>query len=231
MTEGVSGHWGDVAPLGELVELKRRYRFRLLLDESFSLGTLGRSGKGALEEFGVERKDVEVASADLANAIATVGGFCVGEVGVVSHQRLSGAGYCFSASQPPYMAVAATEALNILEEEGEGLVTTLRQNIKIFQQALDIESVGGGWQVNGSEKSPLMHIRCASKQSSDDIYVFESIHKSCLANRVLVGVPKYVENETFPPPPSVRIAISVQHSHSDLVHAASVLRKAILDAI
>lgn len=51
----------------------------------------------------------------LDTALASVGGFCAGKRYVIDHQRLSGLGYCFSASVPPMMAAAAIEALNIME--------------------------------------------------------------------------------------------------------------------
>jgi Aminotransferase class I and II len=53
--EGVYANYGDIAPLDEIVALKNKYNFRLVLDESASLGTLGDSGRGALEHFGVRR--------------------------------------------------------------------------------------------------------------------------------------------------------------------------------
>lgn len=55
----------------------------------------------------------------LDTAVASVGGFCAGKRHVIDHQRLSGLGYCFSASVPPMMAAAAIEALNIMQSEPE----------------------------------------------------------------------------------------------------------------
>ena len=49
--------------------------------------------------------------------MASIGGFCAGEREVVDHQRLSGLGYCFSASLPPYLATAAIGALDRLEQD------------------------------------------------------------------------------------------------------------------
>ena len=52
---------------------------------------------------------------DAGNALSSVGGFCCGNHEMVDHQRLSGLGYCFSASLPPYLATAAIGALDVLE--------------------------------------------------------------------------------------------------------------------
>ena len=49
--------------------------------------------------------------------MASVGGFCAGKSYIVDHQRLSGLGYCFSASVPPMMASAAIESLKEMEKD------------------------------------------------------------------------------------------------------------------
>lgn len=71
----------------------------------------------------------------LENAIAATGGFCCGRSFVVGHQRLSGLGYCFSASLPPLLATAAKEALNIIDCEPER-VQRLNKISKQFHQGL-----------------------------------------------------------------------------------------------
>lgn len=55
----------------------------------------------------------------LENAIGSIGGFCVGTTFIVDHQRLSGLGYCFSASTPPLLAQAAISALDHFENKPE----------------------------------------------------------------------------------------------------------------
>ncbi|VDL80092.1 unnamed protein product [Nippostrongylus brasiliensis] len=69
------------------------------------------------EHFGVPIVDVDMVMASLENAMASTGGFCVGRSYVVGHQRLSGLGYCFSASLPPLLATAASEGLRIIDEQ------------------------------------------------------------------------------------------------------------------
>ena len=78
-------------PLARLVELKDKYKFRLMLDESFSFGALGATGRGVTELFDVPIARVEILTVSLAHALASIGGACVGTSEVVDHQRLSGA--------------------------------------------------------------------------------------------------------------------------------------------
>ena len=60
--------------------------------------------------------DVDVLCAGMDMSLSTVGGFCVGSHQVVDHQRLSGAGYCFSASSPPYTSTAGSLLSSTLKE-------------------------------------------------------------------------------------------------------------------
>jgi serine palmitoyltransferase len=55
-------------------------------------------------------------SGSLEWAIGSIGGFCVGSSFIIEHQRLSGMGYCFSASLPPLLAQAAISALDRFQE-------------------------------------------------------------------------------------------------------------------
>lgn len=94
---------------------------------------------GITEHYGVDPIDIDLIMVSLENAIATTGGFCCGRSYVVGHQRLSGLGYCFSASLPPLLAVAAKEALKIIDEEPErvqGLAKISKQFHKGLTEAL-----------------------------------------------------------------------------------------------
>jgi serine palmitoyltransferase len=228
IVEGVYANYGDIAPLNRIVDLKEKYLFRLILDESMSLGVLGASGRGALEHFNVDRADVEIAIADLANAFATVGGVCVGERAVVSHQRLSGAGYCFSAAQPPFLATAATEAVKVLETCGAGLVNQCRTNVTAFRRSLNMPALReAGWHVDGDTLSPLMHIRAEPGRTVPES-VFFKIQQACIAENVLIAAPRYVSAETFQPAPSIRISVSAAHDIAMIENAARVICKVLI---
>lgn len=91
-------------------------------------------------------------------AVASIGGFCVGSHFIVEHQRLSGLGYCFSASLPPMLCQAAISALNRFEEEPH-IFKELQENSmllhKIFLQFSKL-------QIKGSEISPVKHLYIAT---------------------------------------------------------------------
>lgn len=74
--------------------------------------------------------------------MGSVGGFCVGDRETVEHQRLSGSGYCFSASLPPYLAVAGNNMLRLLQPDqsgniaGKELLALLQRKIRTFREQL-----------------------------------------------------------------------------------------------
>lgn len=74
--------------------------------------------------------------------MASVGGVCVGKRYIIDHQRLSGLGYCFSASVPPMMAAAAIEALNIMESSPE-MFSKLQAKTALFYDLLQQYVISG----------------------------------------------------------------------------------------
>eukprot|EP00178_Gracilaria_changii_P020285 TRINITY_DN588_c0_g2_i1.p1 TRINITY_DN588_c0_g2~~TRINITY_DN588_c0_g2_i1.p1 ORF type:complete len:549 (+),score=123.52 TRINITY_DN588_c0_g2_i1:181-1647(+) len=229
IVEAIYANSGHVAPLHRIVALKNKYKFRLLLDESFSIGVLGDSGRGALQQFGVQRSDVEICTADLGNAIASVGGFCVGNAEVVEHQRLSGAGYCFSASQPPFLAAAATAALRVVEQQGESLVCRLRSNIKLMKSLLhEAPLKNAGWYIDGHQLSPLLFARRIDDDA--DATLFTQVQKRCLEDGILISRPVYCHDELSVPKDALKITVSAIHSEQMIRNAAEVLMRHLLDA-
>ena len=92
--------------------------------------------------------------ASMSNTLASTGGFCVGSNEVVDHQRLSGAGYCYSASAPPFMMRAASFALRCMTEDPE-LVADLRDKIDFtWNRAAEIH----GLRVVSDVRSPLIYL-------------------------------------------------------------------------
>ena len=116
IVEGLYRNWGTIAPLKEIVKLKEEYHYRLIVDDSHAIGTLGKNGRGSLEHAGLKPMvHAEIITFSLENALGSVGGMTVGSEEVVDHQRLSGAGYCFSASAPPFLSKVCLASVRRLE--------------------------------------------------------------------------------------------------------------------
>ncbi|KAL0365175.1 UNVERIFIED_CONTAM: Long chain base biosynthesis protein 1, partial [Sesamum angustifolium] len=77
---------GQIAPLDEIIKLKEKYRFRVILDESKFFWSSGSSGRGLTEHFNVPIEKVDIVTAAMGHALATEGGFCTGSARVIDHQ-------------------------------------------------------------------------------------------------------------------------------------------------
>lgn len=127
VVEGLYQNTGMVCPLKEVVALADQYKFRVLLEESMALGTLGETGRGCCEHWGLPTTAVSIVCASMSTALASIGGFAVADAPITSHQRLSSTGYCFSASLPPFNATAAISALQIMQKD-VGRIAAVRRN-------------------------------------------------------------------------------------------------------
>lgn len=139
VTEGLFELTGDVTNLPKLVELKERYKFRILLDETWSFGVLGRTGRGLTEAQNVDAQHVDMIVGSLSGPLCAGGGFCAGAKDVVEHQRITSSAYTYSAALPAMLAMAASETVHLLESNPE-ILTQCRDNIKAMRAQLDPKS-------------------------------------------------------------------------------------------
>ena len=227
VVEGLYKNLGTIAPLDKIVQLKHKYHYRLMLDESFSFGVLGPTGRGALEHYKkVPMVDAEIISISLENSLGSIGGVTVGNEEVVDHQRLSGAGYCFSASAPPFTASAAVASLNYLESNPQ-ITKQVQTNTQFLYQLL-VEQLTSIKQtklvVTSDKRSPIvvLQLERESKHESD---IMCEIMKECLIRDVAVvatGQDSSSHKRTELAP-AIRITVSSLHSEDDLQKAANAL--------
>ena len=116
-----------------------KYKFRLVLEETFSYGVLGRTGRGITEHQNVDATLVDMIIGSLAGPVCAGGGFCAGNADIVDHQRISSSAYTFSASLPAMQATTASETLLLLQENPD-LIKQLRENTRIVRAQLDPRS-------------------------------------------------------------------------------------------
>lgn len=164
VAEGIYLNTGEMCPLRELVKLRSQYKLRLFLDESVSFGTIGKSGRGLTEFLAVDKTEVDLISASLEAATESVGGFCVGSHFIVEHQRLSGLGYCFSASQPPLLTQAAITALNVFEKEPKLFKTLNEVSEKVDKKLRELTRL----ELRGHPISPVKHLYLRDDKSTEE---------------------------------------------------------------
>lgn len=114
--EGIYSMDGDYPDLPRYVEIKRRHRVFLMVDEAHSLGVMGPRGYGIREHFGLDGADVDIWMGTLSKTLAGCGGYIAGETALIEHLKFLAPGFLYSVGMPPPMAAASLAALRRLRE-------------------------------------------------------------------------------------------------------------------
>ena len=118
ITDGVFSMTGDVCKLKEIIELKKKYNIRVMVDDAHGLGVTGKTGRGTHEEFDL-MDEVDIVMGTFSKSLASLGGYVAGSKEVVNFIRHTSRPYIFSAAIPPANTAAALAALRILKKEPE----------------------------------------------------------------------------------------------------------------
>ncbi|KAL8459643.1 hypothetical protein ACS0TY_036945 [Phlomoides rotata] len=224
VVEAVYQNSGQIAPLDEIIRLKEKYRFRVILDESNSFGVLGKSGRGLTEHCGVPIEKVDIVTAAMGHALAAEGGFCTGSARVIDHQRLSSSGYVFSASLPPYLASASITAIDVLEETPD-LITKLRKNIATLHQGL---SNIQGLEIVSDTLSPIVFLKLKNSTGSykGDLQVLDDIADHVLKEHsIFIASSRKSTLDKCNLPCGIRLFVSAAHTESDLAMTCGSIKR------
>ncbi len=134
ITEGVYGMAGDLGKLDEIVALKKEFKFRLLVDDAHGFGTMGKTGAGTSEHFGV-MDEVDVYFATFAKAMAGIGGFVASTQEVIDYLRYNLRSQIFAKSLPMPMVIGALKRLELLQTKPE-LKEKLWEIVRALQNGL-----------------------------------------------------------------------------------------------
>ena len=132
VVEGIFSMDGDYPDLPRLVDVKRRHRAFLMVDEAHSFGVMGGTGLGIREHFGLNGPDVDIWMGTLSKALASCGGFIAGETALVEHLKFLAPGFVYSVGMPPPTAAAALAALDCMRRE-PARVVALQQRGLLFR--------------------------------------------------------------------------------------------------
>jgi glycine C-acetyltransferase len=134
ISEGVFGMRGEQGRLKEIVALKKKYNFRLFVDDAHGFGTLGKTGAGAGEEQGIQ-DDIDVYFATFAKSMASTGAFIAADDEIIQYLKYNLRSQMFAKSLQMQLVKGALKRLDMLRTMPE-LRTKLWENVKALQGGL-----------------------------------------------------------------------------------------------
>jgi len=118
ITEGVFGMSGDQGKLKEIIDLKKKYTFRLFVDDAHGIGTMGKTGAGTGEEQGVQ-DGIDIYFGTFAKSFALIGGFISSDEQVIDYLRYNMRSQIFAKSVPMPLVIGALKRLELIRNHPE----------------------------------------------------------------------------------------------------------------
>ncbi len=148
ITEGVFGMAGDLGKLDAIADLKKKYNFRLLVDDAHGFGTMGKTGAGTGEHFNVQDK-IDLFFSTFAKSMAGIGAFIASKEDIIDFLRYNMRSQTFAKSLPMPMVLGALKRLELLQNSPE-----LRENLWEIVNRLQSGLKENGFDL-GDTESPV----------------------------------------------------------------------------
>lgn len=153
IVEGTYSMDGDYPELTEFIRVKERHKAFLMVDEAHSIGTLGQTGRGISEHFGVDAKRVDIWMGTLSKSFASCGGYIAGSAALIELLKYTAPGFVFSVGMPPSAAAAALAAIRLLQAEPERVARLRQRSAQFLRRAKSL-----GFDTGASGGTPVIPI-------------------------------------------------------------------------
>jgi glycine C-acetyltransferase/8-amino-7-oxononanoate synthase len=214
VSDAVFSMEGDVAPIAGLVELARRHRCRLMVDEAHATGALGPGGRGAVADAELSG-EVDVMVGTLGKALGSYGAYVCASGEIIDLLINVARPFIYSTAPPPPAVGAALAALALLDGQ-PGLVGQLQRNAAVLRNALTAQGLGVG----------------SSRTQIVPVVVGGAATAIALCERALEGrvFAQAIRPPTVPEGTSrLRLSVMANHRADDLCAAARVIARAAQD--
>jgi len=209
LVEGIYSMEGEMCPLAKIVELKKKYKCYLMVDEAHSIGAIGPSGRGITEMKGVDTADVDIMMGTFTKSFGAVGGYMAAKKDIVNFLRRAAVGSMYSSSISPPACQQILASMSIImgtdgTDLGRRKLDALRENSDYFREKV----TNLGFHVLGDYGSPIVPIMLYQPAK------IPAFSRECLKRNLAVVVVG------FPAAPLLlarsRICISAAHTRKDL---------------
>lgn len=221
VTDGVFSMDGNLAPLPNIVELAKRYKALVMVDDAHGTGVLGKKGKGTVEYYGLEG-EVDIEMGTLSKALGGIGGFVVGSKTLIEYLRNRSRPFIYTTALPIAACAAALEAIHIIEEEPSRR-EALWRNVRYLQEGLKrgrgvLQYAHKGLKVQEAE-SPIFPIVIGN--AKETVALSESLFEEGLL--VTAIRPPTVPEGTS----RLRITVTCEHTREHIQTLLQALTKRI----
>ncbi|CAD26592.1 SERINE PALMITOYL TRANSFERASE SUBUNIT 2 [Encephalitozoon cuniculi GB-M1] len=213
IVEGIYSMEGTVVKLRRLVELKRKYKFYIFVDEAHSIGALGATGRGVCEHTGVDFTEVDILMGTFTKSFGGMGGYIAGSRKLITWLRFYSDMSLYGDQLPPLVCSQVLESLRCIKftELGRMKIEKLRSNTVLMRQSL----VSAGFFVLGDEFSPVIPvlILCPGKVAE--------FSRRCMSEGIGVVVVGYPATPILTS--RARLCVSASHTTEDVMRAFEVI--------
>ena len=205
IVEGLYSMEGEFCKLREIIELKKIYGFYLYVDEAHSIGCLGRTGRGIVDQLGCSFDDVDLLMGTFSKSFASAGGYIASDKKTISLLRNNSYSYVYGNAMSPVAAQQIISCLEIIDSpEGRSKIAQLRKN----SISLRTKFIDAGCHVLGDLESPVIPVMIYHPAK------IKYISRICLKNGVAIVVVG------FPACPidacRIRFCVSAGHTDEDI---------------
>lgn len=195
VVEGLYSMDGDIPDLPALIDIKRRHKAFLMVDEAHSFGVLGETGKGIREHFEVDGNAVDIWMGTFSKTLAGCGGFIAGGKALVEHLKYAAPGFVYSVGMSPPLAAASLEALRVMLREPER-VKRLSEIGKQFLEQMQKINIKTGYAIGNAVVPAIIGSSLKAARLSNQLFdagisvqpiIFPAVEEKCARLRFFLS--------------------------------------------
>ncbi|KMR04938.1 serine palmitoyltransferase 2-like protein [Lasius niger] len=157
IVEGVYSMEGSIVHLPEIIELKKKYKAYLYMDEAHSTGAMGKHGRGVCDYYSVDPREIDILMGTFTKSFASAGGYIAGTKALINHLRIYSHAHTYAASMSPPVTQQIITSMRIImgedgTDDGEKRIKQLARNTRYFRRRLNQIGV----ITYGNEDSPVV---------------------------------------------------------------------------
>ncbi|WBW74865.1 serine palmitoyltransferase Lcb2 [Schizosaccharomyces osmophilus] len=155
--EGLYSMEGNFADLPRIMELKKRYKFYLFIDEAHSIGAIGPHGGGICDYFGIPTTDVDILMGTFTKSFGAAGGYVASSVEIVNKLRVTNPGYVYAESMSPaVLAQIKSSFLEIMDHSPSSIGLERIERLAFNSRYIRLGLKRLGFVIYGNDDSPVV---------------------------------------------------------------------------